>query len=249
MNNKEEFLNELRGHLRVLDEKEQQDIIDEYAQHIDLKMKSGLSEEDAICDFGNVEELAGDILEAYHVDPKFEEKTKGIVIRKPDMEKVSKRTRKLTERIRMFFENVKEKLCNFKETVARKWRIIKREKNCPEVEEDYDKKKDRTLWKKQGDEGVWSAGRRWLYNICVLIWNFICVAFAFSLVGMAAISLFGFGAILILVFAGYSFVGVEIFCFGVAVSGASLGLLIFSLRKSYRKRTIEVNCEPAEEVD
>ena len=49
--NKEGFLKELRDHLRVLDEREQEDIIDEYAQHIDLKMKSGLSEEEAISDF------------------------------------------------------------------------------------------------------------------------------------------------------------------------------------------------------
>lgn len=48
--NKEGFLKELRDHLRVLDEREQEDIIDEYAQHIDLKMKSGLSEEEAISD-------------------------------------------------------------------------------------------------------------------------------------------------------------------------------------------------------
>ena len=46
--NKEGFLKELESHLRVLDDKEQQDILDEYAQHIDLKMKSGLSEEEAI---------------------------------------------------------------------------------------------------------------------------------------------------------------------------------------------------------
>ena len=72
--NKEGFLKELESHLRVLDDKEQQDILDEYAQHIDLKMKSGLSEEEAIRDFGNIGELAADILEAYHVDPRFEEK-------------------------------------------------------------------------------------------------------------------------------------------------------------------------------
>ena len=101
--NKEGFLKELRDHLRVLDEREQEDIIDEYAQHIDLKMKSGLSEEEAISDFGNIAELAAEILEAYHVDPKFEEKTKGIVIRTPDMEKVSEGSRKLAGKAAAFF--------------------------------------------------------------------------------------------------------------------------------------------------
>ena len=53
--NKEGFLKELESHLRVLDDKEQQDILDEYAQHIDLKMKSGLSEEEAIRDLAILE--------------------------------------------------------------------------------------------------------------------------------------------------------------------------------------------------
>ena len=108
--NKEGFLKELRDHLRVLDEREQEDIIDEYAQHIDLKMKSGLSEEEAISDFGNIAELAAEILEAYHVDPKFEEKTKGIVIRTPDMEKVSEGSRKLAGKAAAFFGKILEKI-------------------------------------------------------------------------------------------------------------------------------------------
>ena len=35
---KEAFLTELAGHLKVLEEREQQDILDEYAQHI-VKIK------------------------------------------------------------------------------------------------------------------------------------------------------------------------------------------------------------------
>ena len=49
-------------------------------------MKKWLSEEEAISDFGNIAELAAEILEAYHVDPKFPKtKDRGSV---PDMEKV-----------------------------------------------------------------------------------------------------------------------------------------------------------------
>lgn len=72
--NKETFLQELRSHLQILEEREQQDILDEYAQHIDMKMQKGLSEEEAIRDFGSVRELAAEILEAYHVNPEFEQK-------------------------------------------------------------------------------------------------------------------------------------------------------------------------------
>ena len=70
--NKTEFLDELRKHLIVLENNEQRDILDEYSQHIDMKIERGLSEEEAINDFGSVEELAAQILEAYHVNPEYE---------------------------------------------------------------------------------------------------------------------------------------------------------------------------------
>lgn len=69
--NKERFLTELREYLSVLERQEQDDICAEYAQHIDMKIQKGLSEEEAIRDFGSVEHLAAEILEAYHVNPEF----------------------------------------------------------------------------------------------------------------------------------------------------------------------------------
>lgn len=73
--NKETFLEELRGYLRVLEDQEQEDILEEYAQHIDMKLQKGLSEEEAIRDFGSMRELAAEILEAYHVKPEFDKKS------------------------------------------------------------------------------------------------------------------------------------------------------------------------------
>ena len=37
--NKEMFLEELRGYLQILEDQEQDDIIEEYAQHIDMKLQ------------------------------------------------------------------------------------------------------------------------------------------------------------------------------------------------------------------
>lgn len=65
--NKKEFLEALRQALAVLDETEQRDIIDEYEQHIDMKVASGLTEEEAIADFGDFNEMTAELLEAYHV--------------------------------------------------------------------------------------------------------------------------------------------------------------------------------------
>ncbi len=66
---RQSFLDELRSHLQVLQDEEQEDILDEYLQHIEMKIKDGLKEEEAIKDFGPVGELAAEILEAYHVKP------------------------------------------------------------------------------------------------------------------------------------------------------------------------------------
>ena len=55
--NKQEFLNELQSRIRILEEAEQQDILAEYAQHIDLRTAGGLSEEEAIRDFGDIRQL------------------------------------------------------------------------------------------------------------------------------------------------------------------------------------------------
>ena len=68
---KDEFLKELQSYLSVLEEGEQADILEEYAQHIDMKISAGLSEAEAVRYFGNVRELAARILEAYHVNPGY----------------------------------------------------------------------------------------------------------------------------------------------------------------------------------
>lgn len=81
--NKEKFMMELKGYLSILENQEQEDILAEYVQHIDMKMHKGLSEEEAICDFGPVEELAAQILEAYHVKPAFREERRGVRFIKP----------------------------------------------------------------------------------------------------------------------------------------------------------------------
>lgn len=61
---KKTFLEELRSSLSVLQETELNDIMDEYEQHIDMKVQSGLTEEEAIAEFGNRKELTAEILEA-----------------------------------------------------------------------------------------------------------------------------------------------------------------------------------------
>ncbi len=69
--NKSSFINKLKKNLKILDENEVKDIIDEYSEIIDEKIKNGKTEEEAIKDFGDVNELSKEILKAYKINPKY----------------------------------------------------------------------------------------------------------------------------------------------------------------------------------
>ena len=69
--NKAEFLSALKARLAVLEPSEQQDILDEYAYHIDMRVAGGLTEEEADRDFGDMDQLVRLIYEAYHVNPDY----------------------------------------------------------------------------------------------------------------------------------------------------------------------------------
>lgn len=71
MKSKEAFLEALQRGIAVLAESEQQDILEEYAQHIEMKQSGGLTEEEAVQDFGDIHQLIAEILEAYHVNPSY----------------------------------------------------------------------------------------------------------------------------------------------------------------------------------
>ena len=61
--NKKEFLNVMEKRLSVLEAQEREDMLSEYAQHIELKMESGMSEQEAIDDFGDIDSLIAEILD------------------------------------------------------------------------------------------------------------------------------------------------------------------------------------------
>lgn len=69
---KTEFLNLLEQRLMMLNDNERTDLLSEYEQHIEMKMQSGLSEEEAIADFGDPEELIRELLEAYHLNTEYQ---------------------------------------------------------------------------------------------------------------------------------------------------------------------------------
>lgn len=70
--NKTEFLTLLEQRLMVLNDDERADLLSEYEQHIEMKVVSGLSEEEVIADFGDPEELIKELLDAYHLNTSYQ---------------------------------------------------------------------------------------------------------------------------------------------------------------------------------
>lgn len=68
--NKQEFLNKLRKKLEVLEDKEIEDIISEYEGYIEEKVSRGLTEEEAVKELGDFNEIVSDLLAAYKVKQK-----------------------------------------------------------------------------------------------------------------------------------------------------------------------------------
>lgn len=68
---KDKFLKELEKKLKVLTESEIKDIIDEYRDIIEEKIKHGKTEEEAVKEFGDINKLAKEILSAYKIDPEY----------------------------------------------------------------------------------------------------------------------------------------------------------------------------------
>jgi len=63
--NKEEFLKKLSKKLEVLEDTEIEDIVSEYDGYIDEKVNAGLTEEEAVKELGDFEEIVSDLLAAY----------------------------------------------------------------------------------------------------------------------------------------------------------------------------------------
>ncbi len=110
---KKKFLSELEKKLSVLDDSEIQDIINEYRDIIDEKVKHGKTEKEAIEDFGSLDDLVKEILSAYKINPnykdvhkdEFEASAKKLgedfdTFIKKGAEKASKVTKKVMDQVR-----------------------------------------------------------------------------------------------------------------------------------------------------
>ncbi len=97
---KKTFLSKLRKDLSILKEEEREDIINEYKDIIEEKVKHGKTESDAVLEFGDYGVLVSGILDAYKInvtekDSKTKDKTKEILSTGEEM--IRKGAKKLAE--------------------------------------------------------------------------------------------------------------------------------------------------------
>ena len=227
---KREFLKELEDRLQMLDEKERKDMIEEYSQHISMCMKSGMKEEEAIEDFGDMDDLIAEILEAYHLDPEYEVKSRersgktGIADLLPkDFFKKKTKIAKAGNKSNVNDENDKSN--------ARKNRRVEGTKR---FKEEQGRKIENITSKavKTSSNAVswsWDKIKKFFFIFIKIVLVFLALpAVFFDLAG-----LFGLGILGVMAFQGYPVIGCVIIAFGAVLSMTAYILFLFTHKVEY----------------
>lgn len=236
---KKTFMKELERSLSVLQENELSDIVSEYEQHIDMKVQSGLSEEEAIADFGSVAELTAEILEAYHVRADY---ASG-----PDVKRGRERIfvqakEDGAEKGRKFFQQTGEAcaktgrktvsgICKAGGFLSGILNWLMRQVHRPFL---WAERK----WRGRKNQCRENGSIKSAFCFCVkaafwgirICWNAGWVVFSLFCGGMGLCCLFGLGALVVLWMQGYPLAGVTIGCLGLnlcmfAAAGMGMTLL------------------------
>ncbi len=250
---KQEFLEELKGYLKVLQDEEQEDILDEYSQHIEMKKERGLSEEEAIRDFGPVQQLAGEILQAYHVKPEYEkDREKGKFLKmlhhpgrgRDEMEETGKAIpwREWKERGKTAIQRMGRKggrlLCSLGRRILHCLRLPFLIVERAEKKREERRKVDPAQTEKTSDYAK-CRERRMIFGIagflrcllsgicwcCRLGWNFCVLIASVSFVCLGLFFLFLFGGLSVLWMRGYPLAGLVLGCLGAVLCFAALSIL------------------------
>lgn len=215
---KKEFLKELEDRLQMLDEKERKDMIEEYSQHISLRMESGMKEEEAIDDFGDIDDLIAEILEAYHLNPEYEKK-----------EKEKKEKASVADLLpKDFFSKRKEKE---REKISRKSGQSEPDgvKRTPRFKKSQERKLSDVADKAAQKSGnviswSWNKIKRILGVFVKVLLLFLALPAAF----FDAAGLFILGTLLVMAFQGYPVIGCVIIAFGAILSMTAYILFLFT---------------------
>ena len=214
---KKEFLKELEDRLQMLDEKERKDMIEEYSQHISMRIESGMKEEEAIDDFGDIDDLIAEILEAYHLNPEYElrnKEKKGKVVAdllpKDFFAKRKKRIRGKsgTQSGQSELEEL-ERIQRFK---------VSKEQKIEDVADKAVKKSSNVIF------WSWNKIKRVAVGFMKIVLLFLALPAAFFDLG----GLFVLGILLVMAFQGYPVIGGVIIVFGAILSMTAYILFLFT---------------------
>lgn len=227
--NKNDYLKRLSRLLHMLKEDEVRDIIGEYEQHIDMKMAEGMSEEEAVAAFGTVEELAAEILDAYHVKPDFKEKKTMEVFEKVQTES-KKAMKNASEAGKGFWVNLRKResdfVCKCKNGIKKAVDSCKKVILAPFVffkgffkkKESFENLSAERTVKTKKENRLGKAILRLFKGILRLIkkiyYGFLLLLF--GSIGLILILCFGF--LLVLLILGYPIVGLTLIVLGTAMS-------------------------------
>lgn len=258
MMNKEGFLKELQASLAVLAESERQDILNEYAQHIDLRVAGGLTEEEAIRDFGDLDQLRAEILEAYHVDPAFgqagterpAEKKRTIPDPRPALRQgvrgAGGALRRAGAAVSGWFRRLWRSIRN---GAARAWAAVRglfAGKRTPEERKETEQMEQNKGAASRAGKRLLSGAGRLCRALVRLIWNcgLLLCALPVAVLGMAAVV--GLGLLVVLLFQGYPLAGAALMCLGglaVCVGVLGLGSGLIWRRRSEEETGMSVETE------
>ena len=231
--NKKEFLDVMEKRLSMLEAQEREDMLSEYAQHIELKMQSGMSEKEAIDDFGDIDSLIAEILEAYHIDPSYGGKAK-----KSAAEGIDKKASGVINRSKQSFSNFMEQ---------------QKEKQEQRMEQKREEDKDRPpRWKRKEGSGFEKGeGRKMVETALQKILFVLKVAFVFCVKAclvlvmlpaavLTLFSLFGFGTLVVLLMQGYPLAGVTLVMLGciLGFGAVTLFVLTFIMRRWMKRKDV-----------
>lgn len=118
---KEKFVNELAKRLSLLDSKEVDKIIQEYLDTISKKMHRGITEEEAINELGDINEIAKNVLKSYKINENY---IKLFIGKEKVIDDVNEFIKKATDVSTSVLLKVGEQVSGFAKDVYSKSKII-----------------------------------------------------------------------------------------------------------------------------
>ncbi len=247
---KEEFLQELERKLHVLNEQERRDVLEDYAQHIDLKIRSGQAEEEAVHSLGDPGELAAELLDVYHINSEYasdshaaENAGGGSRDGKDGPARKARRKIRLAGKLRekitasSLEDREQKKAIRMQKKEERKVKTeariqVRKEKIRKARMRKERKRMDRNQREYRSGGTIVSRALARLGSLiwaCILFcWKACLFAAALPVMLLGAFCLFMGGVVLVLLLQGYPLVGVGIGTLGLTISSFGLTALILS---------------------